>query len=153
MLKGNGHSFLAVVTADYGDRVYSFTMDCTAYPDGTVDFTIEEPASISGICGRVSQSGGKLIFDDQVLLFDSLTSSQITPAIAPYLMVKAIQGGYIRSTANSAETVDINIDDTFRAETYQTVLVLNNEGKPVTCEIFSNHRRILSIQVINFKPV
>lgn len=153
MSKGCGYTFAAAVTADYGDRLYSFTMDCTAKPDGTVEFVIAEPESISGIKGSVSQSGGKLWFEDTVLLFESLTSNQITPAIGPYLMVKAIQGGYIRSSFDKENLSEIKIDDSFRSEAYQVILTLDDNSLPTLCEIFSDNRRILMISVKNFEPL
>ena len=153
MTKGNGYSFTSSITADYGNRTYSFVMDCSALPDGTVNFEITEPESIRGIKGSVSQSGGKLLFDDTVLLFESLTSNQITPAIGSYLMVKAIQGGYIRSVCTQENCVEITIDDTFRSQAFQALLTLNSELVPQQCEIFFNNRRILSIQVENFEPL
>ena len=151
MTKSNGCSFVASVTADYGNRMYSFTMDCVAKIDGTVDFMITEPESIKGIKGSVSQSGGKLLFEDTVLLFDSLTSNQITPAIAPYLMVKAIQGGYIQSASSDNETVEITLNDSFRSEGFQAIVTLVDNCVPIRCEIFFNNRRILTISVKNFE--
>ena len=153
MTTGDGCAFSASVTADYGDRMYSFTMDCTAQADGTINFTITEPESISGIKGSISQSGGKLLFDDTVLLFESLTSNQITPAIGPYLMVKAIQGGYIRSVCTQKDSIELTIDDSFRSQAFQALITLSVDHVLQGGEIFFNNRRILSIQVENFEQV
>ena len=83
-------------------------------------------------------------------MFEPLTVGQLTPVIAPYLMVKAIQGGYIRYGNTGDDVCEYTIDDTFHSEAYQVILSVDKDLVPATCEIFWNNRRILSIQVENF---
>lgn len=153
MLSGEGCRFSASITADYADRIYVFKMDCTAQPSGTVGFTVMEPETISGISGEIAQEGGKLKFDDQALLFEPMVQGQLTPVIAPWLMVKAIQSGYIRSVSVKNDERELIIDDTFGNEAFQIVLLLDMDSTPEFCEIYHNQRRILSIKVENFKKV
>ena len=58
-----GCSFSAEITADYGDRTYSFQMSCSADVEGNLSFTVQKPDSISGIAGTISAAGGKLTFE------------------------------------------------------------------------------------------
>ena len=143
-------TFDAHVTADYGNRMYVFDVSCVAQSDGCVAFTVLKPETIAGITGSVSASGGKLTFDDTVLLFEPLTQGQITPAIGPWLMMKAIFGGYVRAVSDIKDGVEFNIDDTFKSESFQMTLKVNQEQEPIFCEIIWNNRRILSIQINNF---
>lgn len=153
LTKGEGVSFVAAVTADYGDRIYDFTMNCNADNTGAVDFTVVSPETINGISGSISEGVGKLTFDDKVLLFEPLTQGQLTPAIGPWLMIKAIQGGYIRSLADADDCREITFDDTLGSENYQLVLTLDKDQTPVFCQIFWNNRRILSLTISDFKDM
>lgn len=153
LTKGEGASFVTAVTADYGDRIYTFTMECVAKSTGAVDFTVVSPETISGIRGTVSEGVGKLTFDDKVLLFEPLTQGQLTPAIGPWLMIKAIQGGYIRSLADADDCKEITFDDTLGSENYQLVLTLGKDQTPTFCQVFWNNRRILSLTISDFKDM
>ena len=148
--KGERITFEANVTADYGDRIYTFSLMCVADPGGSVDFSIESPDTIAGITGSVSEGVGKLTFDDTVLLFEPLTQGQLTPAIGPWLMFNAVLGGYVRSASKGKDGTEVTIDDVFKSESFQTVLTLNQEQLPICCEIIWNNRRILSIEINNF---
>lgn len=151
--KGEGYSFCASVTADYGDRIYNFVMDCKALPTGNLEFTVTQPETINGVTGEVSREGGKLIFDEQVILFEPITQGQLTPVIGPWLLVKAVQGGYIRSVSENGTAKEVVIDDTYSNETFQVILTLQKDQNPAYCQIFWNNRRILSIEIENFKKL
>ena len=64
LLQANNCSFEAEITADYGDRIHIFTMDCMADRNGNITFTVTKPESISGIQGTLGGEGGKLTFDN-----------------------------------------------------------------------------------------
>ena len=148
---GQGCRFRAEITADYGDRIYCFTLDCQTNVNGDMDFAVVLPDTIAGICGEINQTGGKITFNDKVLLFDPLSQGQMTPIIAPWLMLRAIYGGYIRSVADSEQWIEATIDDSLGTEDFQAVIAFGKDMQPVCCEIFSNHRRILTVRVTNFE--
>ena len=150
MSKGS-FSFRAHILADYEDRIYEFTTDCIWMPDEGLTFTLVAPETISGIHGNVSQTGGKILFDDQILLFDGLSQGNITPAIGPWLMMKAITGGYVRSVCENP--VVISYDDSFQGEVLDLELTLNENNLPENCDIYLNSRRILSIRIEVVKEV
>jgi len=57
LLAAAGCSFDAVVTADYGDISYTFTMNCNVDDQGNLRFSVLEPETIAGISGVVSATG------------------------------------------------------------------------------------------------
>ena len=75
--RSEGCGFLATVTADYGDSVYTFSMDCTTDKEGNLTFAVTSPDTIAGITGKVSAAGGELTFDDKVLAFQTLRQRQL----------------------------------------------------------------------------
>ena len=73
----SGCSFSAEITADYGDRTFSFQMVCNADVEGNLTFAVQKPESISGITGTVSATGGKLTFENTVLAFSMMADGEI----------------------------------------------------------------------------
>ena len=74
--------FDAEITADYGDKTYTFAANCETGSDGSLSFTVTAPQTIAGICGSISADSGKLIFDGKALSFPLLADGQITPVAA-----------------------------------------------------------------------
>lgn len=146
-------SFQTVVTADYGEQVYTFSMDCTAGSDGAVRFTVTDPESIAGITGELSGEGGKLTFDDTAVAFDMLADGQISPVSAPWVLVKTLRGGYLAACAREGELLRLSIDDSYEADALRLDIWLDSEDHPVNAEILFDGRRILSMTVENFSIV
>lgn len=57
ILKAQGLSFDTDLTADYGDKLYTFSMHCTGDREGNLTFTVTAPETIEGIKGSISQQG------------------------------------------------------------------------------------------------
>ena len=70
LLKASECRFSCEITADYSDKVYTFSMDCQCDSQGDLTFAVTAPETITGITGKVSDAGGKLTFDDTALQFD-----------------------------------------------------------------------------------
>ena len=145
-----GCSFTAKVTADYGDKLYCFTMQCTSDTAGTVTFRVTEPESISGISGSISGTGGCLTFDETVLAFDLLADGELSPVSAPWLLVKTLRGGYLRACTKKAENLCLVVDDSYEEDALQLDILLNSDDLPQQAEILWQGRRVLSITVEDF---
>ena len=152
-LLASGCSFDATITADYGDKTHSFGVSCTADGQGNVTFTVTQPETIAGITGTISSEGGKLTFDDTALAFELLADGQVTPVSAPWLMMKTLRGGYVRSCGVEGEQLRLSIDDSHQEDALHLDYWLGEGDLPVRCEIVYDDRRILSLQVSNFTIV
>lgn len=150
ILKGSGCSFEAWITADYGEKIYSFGMNCRADETGTVTFEVTDPETISGITGTVSEEGGKLTFDDKALFFELLADGQITPVSAPWLFIKSLQSGYIKAAGQAGEGLCIQIDDNYADDALQLEILTDENDMPVRAELLWEGRRIVSVDVENF---
>lgn len=148
-LIGAGCTFQAQVTADYGDQIWNFMLECVMDSTGNLHFTVQSPKSISGIRGSISASGGKLEFDDTALAFPLLADGQLSPVSAPYILIKALIGGYITSAGQDGSYQRVTICDQYEEDAL-TVDVWLDGGTPVQAEILWDNRRILTIQVGNF---
>ena len=150
LLSGNGCEFQARITADYGDKLYSFTMNCKADATGRVDFTVVEPESIAGISGNLSSDGGNLTFDDQILSFAMIADGQITPVTAPWLFIRALQSGYIKGCGTTENGMHIQIDDSYLEDAMHVDIYTDQNEIPIRTEFLWRGRRILSMEMETF---
>lgn len=141
----------AVVTADYGDEIYTFRMECVASGDGDVTFKVTEPESIAGITGTLTGSGGKLTFDDQALAFDMLADGQLSPISAPWVFLKTLRGGYVTSCGTDGDEVRVSIDDSYEEDALHVDIWLDPQDAPVRAEFIYDDRRIISLDIENFR--
>ncbi|MBQ8880880.1 MAG: hypothetical protein IJ030_01725 [Oscillospiraceae bacterium] len=148
-MSANGCSFRATVTADYGEQIYVFKMDCQTDREGNLTFSVTEPTTIVGITGKITGTGGAITFDDKVLAFQTLADGQVTPVTAPWLFMKTLRSGYLKDTAATEAGFEISIDDSYAEESLQ--LRIRTEGElPVFAEIFWQSRRVLTLNVEDF---
>lgn len=149
VLREDGCSFTATVTADYGEQIYAFKMACKTDREGDLTFTVAEPATIAGITGKISGTGGTITFDDKVLAFQTIADGLVTPVTAPWLFMKTLRSGYLKDAAETEQGIEISIDDSYAEEALQ--LRIRTVGDlPASAEIFWQSRRILTIIVENF---
>ena len=143
-------TFDAVVTADYGDKVHTFSMNCHADTLGNVKFKVTEPENIAGISGTISKGSGKLSFDDQVLAFDILADELISPVSGPWVLIETLRSGFLTSCSTEGELLRVAIDDSYAEKALHLEVWLDSNDAPQQCEIYWQGRRLLSIDVKNF---
>ena len=148
---GDGCSFRCTVTADYGDSITEFTMDCVSSGNADMTFTVVQPETVSGITGKISQSGGALTFEDKVMLVQLLADGQLTPLCCPWLMLRTIQGGIIHASGKSGDGSDVIYDDVYASEPFQMYAQLDGSAIPQVCEFVWQGRRIMTVQVEDFQ--
>ena len=151
LLAASECSFRTEITADYGDKVHSFTMDNHSDGNGNVEFTVVGPDSISGITGSVGNSGGELTFDDTALAFPLLADGQLAPVTAPWLLIKTLRSGYLTSAGMEGALLRITIDDRYEEDALTADIWVNDENSPVRAEFSWQGRSILTIQVEDFR--
>ena len=142
--------FDADITADYGDEIYTFSMNCKADQQGNLTFTVTQPESIAGITGTVSAGGGKLTFDDQALSFALMADGQLTPVAAPWILLRTLRSGYLTSCGAEGEHLRLAIDDSYQEDALHLDIWLDKEDIPQRAEIVYDGKRILSLIVKSF---
>lgn len=149
-LLAQGVSFDAQITADYGDKTFTFSLNCQFDAQGNMTFTVCVPETIAGITGTVSATGGKLTFDDTALAFDLMADDQISPVSAPWVLIKTLRSGYLTSCALEGDNLRIAIDDSYEEDALHLDIWLDGNDLPVQGDIYWQGRRLLSIAVKNF---
>ena len=143
-------AFDAQITADYGDKLYTFMLHCQMDVSGDLTFVVIEPTGIAGISGKIDASGGKLTFDNVVLAFDMMADGQLTPISAPWVFATALRGGYITATGNDGKYTILTIRDSYAEDALTVDISLDAQQIPVCAQITWQDRRILSMVISNF---
>ena len=152
-LEKNGCEFSAVITADYGEYTYQFKLNCTVSTRGVIDFTVVEPETICGITGSLSEENGKLTFDDQVLLFPTLSEGLPSPISAPAIFIKSLRSGYICAAGQLESCILIQICDTYEDNSLRLDIITDNDSIPHSAEIYWDEYRSMTMNVENFRYV
>ena len=149
LIAAGGCRFRAQITADYGQEIQSFTLDCEADGEGVVSFCVVEPDTISDITGAMEGDEGTVTYDGLQLAFPLLVYERISPVSAPAMIVSCWQKEYILSAG---------YDDTLYRITYEKKI----QGKdllidtyfekdiPISAELCYNGHRILNVQITDF---
>lgn len=151
LLSAQGCSFSLGITADYGDIVQEFSMDCSADALGKVTFTVTEPETIAGITGTLSELGGELTFEDTVLHFKSMAEGTLSPVSAPWLLLRTLRSGCITSVCREAEQLRMSIDDSYADDALRLDIWLDEDKKPLRAEVLHDGLRILTLTVTSFR--
>lgn len=149
LLKAACCTFQAEVSADFGEKCYAFTMDCTADDKGNVTFCVTAPESIADITGEISAQAGKLTFDGTALDFGLLADGRLSPVSAPWVLMKALRSGCITGAGTDGDSLCLNISDSFAEDALKLDIWLGKDGLPRKADISSAGVRILSLSVEN----
>lgn len=144
-------SFRTIVTADYGDSVQKFAMDCTGDSKGNLRFAVAEPETIAGITGKIEDGDGYLTFDDTVLSFPLLADGRVSPVSAPWILLKTLRSGYLTACCKEEDKLHITVDDSYADDALKLEIWLDESQTPVLAEVYHEGGRILTMTVEGFK--
>lgn len=94
--EAEGCGFTAEITADYGEYIREFTLECRCTLDDC-GLTVVSPDNAAGITAVVSGDQAQVSFEDTILAVEQFSSRRLSPVAAPYLLMKAWSEGYISS--------------------------------------------------------
>lgn len=82
--------------ADYGQRIYDYTLDVSATAEETV-LTVTAPELIAGVTARLNAEKSFLEYDDVCIETGTLNEGGLTPLSAVPAILEAVRGAYITS--------------------------------------------------------
>lgn len=85
------------VTADYGQRVYTYTVDVSVTEEETV-ITVVEPQEVAGVTARLRSGQSMLEYDGLVLETGPLSDTGLTPLGAVPAMLDSARTGFMDSS-------------------------------------------------------
>ena len=151
LLTASQCQFETEVTADYGDKLFAFSAMCQMNSSGDLKFAITAPESIDGIAGIVSDKGGKITFDDMALSFPLMAEEELSPVSAPWIMIRTLRSGYLKTAGREEQCLRVTIDDSYEADALQVDIWLDEDNCPTRADILHDGSRILSLAVQNFR--
>lgn len=95
LLAADSCSGTVEVTADYGRRVYEFTLDFTWRREGETLLTLTTPEELAGLTARIAQGETRLEFDGIGLDTGELTGAGLTPMELVPALMEWTQTGYM----------------------------------------------------------
>lgn len=150
LLRSGSGTFDAVITADFGDILHVFKMNCQWDSSDNMKFCVLEPETIAGVSGIIYQNNGKITFDDKALLFDTMADGSISPVNAPWVVLLAMRSGYIKGAGSNPDGCIIQLNDSYKENALNVNLQINDDCIPAFAEIFYDGRRVVSINFENF---
>ncbi len=150
MKAAQGCQFDCNIIADYGNKSYTFSVECRGDQKGNVDFTVAGPDSISGISGTVTDGKGNLRFDGTALAFELLADGLLSPVSGPWVFLNTLRGGVVTSCGQEGALTRVTLDDSYQADALTVDLWLDGSNTPVQAEISWQGRRILTLVVTKF---
>lgn len=150
ILSSSSCNFEAIITADYGDVIYSFQMGCHVDEKGNLSFSVKDPESIAGITGQISKENAALTFDDKILAFPLLADGQLTPVSAPWIFYSTLRSGYISGCSCYGDGLCLYIDDSYEENPLHLEIYTDSQLTPIHADFFWNHQRVLSADIRYF---
>lgn len=95
-LENNGCAAKLNVTADYGQRVYTYTVDVTVTGEETV-LTVTQPQELAGVTARMIGKQSRLEYDGAILETGPLDGEGLTPLSAAPALLECARSGFIDS--------------------------------------------------------
>ena len=151
LLQASECTFDTIITADYGNKIQTFTMNCHGNSSGDIAFTVIEPHPISGISGKLTRDGGSFTFDDTALHYELMADDQLSPISAPWILINTLRNGYMTSACRDDGKIMLSIDDSFEEDALRLDIWLNSDNLPEKADILFDGRRILAISVDHFE--
>lgn len=153
LLQAEACSFHAEITADYGDSVQQFGLQCECRIDGTAQVELTAPETLTGICATVTDSGGTLQFDGMAIAFDLLAGGNVAPIGAPCIVTAAWTNAYISAVGKEGETRRCTYAYGYEERQLMIDCWFDEKNVPIFAEICYNNKTVLKIAITDFSYV
>ena len=90
-----GCAATAEITADYGQRVYEFTLEMRYEKDGEMVLTVTAPEDVAGVTARVRDGAATLEYDGASLETGQLDGQGLSPVSALPVLLECVRSGFI----------------------------------------------------------
>ena len=147
----------AVVTADYGLRVYDFVLDFVWRREGETVLTVTDPEELAGLTAVIEKGASRLEFQGVSLGTGDLTGEGLTPLEYPPAVMTYIVEGYMAECvfepAGERETLRILFRDPERKPQEGTECILwfdRETHKLLRAELSQDGYSVLNSGFVNF---
>ena len=142
----------AYLTADYGLRIYEYTMDFDYWPEGELELCLTAPENLAGIGVYLREGSAALRYDGMVVSTGPLTSGGLSPLEAVPSLLQTAVTGYVAESAfemlDGAQVLRISYrsPETQAGVGEEATLWFDLQtGLPLQGEIFSDGYRVIAV--------
>lgn len=146
LLAQNGCCFTAQITADYGERVWQYTLRCAASPEGTASFEVLAPEAIAGVTAGIDGADGRLRFDGAYVDFGLMADGELSPIAAPLTVFSCWAEQYIASAGGGC----VRYESGFGAKQLEVVTLFDEDNLPVKAEIYQQGTLLMTLDISDF---
>lgn len=148
LTEAGGCDFAAAVTADYGDYIRQFSLNCSA-EIGNTTLTVTAPDNAAGITAAVSGDKATVSFGDTILAVEEFSTRKISPMAAPYILERAWSTGYISSTGMDGEWEAVEYLLGYGSDQL-TILTCFSGQLPLRAEISDGESTLIICEITDF---
>ncbi len=146
-----------LLTADYGDRMYEYTVSFTWQQGGEMALEITAPQELQGVKARIAPGETYLEYDGASLETGPLDTMGLSPMAGAFETLKELQGGYIASACSERlgerDCLRLNLQDpqSQAGEGRGTVIWLEKESNQlIQSELTQEGATLLRCQFLSF---
>lgn len=151
LLAADHCTFAADVTADYGERVGNFVLECTYTPSSNeAELTVTAPESIAGISAAVDGETADVNFEDVSLELGTLAGGQVAPLQLPQLLGDAWTYGYVESQSEEGEGYLVTYRSGYDQEELLVFTRFDAEMTPFQAEIYCDGVCVLTAALTGY---
>lgn len=140
----------ANITADYGNKVYKFSVDSEITPEGTV-LKILAPEEIAGISAVISDDGTRLEYEGISLEFGEMANGNIMPVASAQMLYECWTSAYISAVGKDGDLERVTYLRGYEDNQLTVDTWFDSQGIPVYGEVLYNNRRCLSVEIETFE--
>ena len=141
--------FALDLTANYGDSIRQFTLDCQGQPGGETRLTILDPEIAQGITATVSGADANVSYDEAMLGVADFPTRPISPMATPYLLVTAWTEGYINALGKEGDLEEVHYLLGYGGRQVD-VTTWFQEELPVRAELTDGQQVLVSCEIRDF---
>ena len=151
LLRAGGCSLRLEATADVGDQVCVFVLDCVLGADCSAELTLREPETLEGITARIDGDTGSLRFDDVCVTFGLPADSRLSPMEAPGMLIRAWIEGYIASAGTEGEEGCAVYEVGYGPDACRVETRFDADGIPIRAELSLEGRVICKFEISEYQ--
>lgn len=137
LLAADNCTFTADVTADYGERVGNFTLECTYSPStNAAELTVTAPDFIAGISAAVDGEEADVTFEDVSLELGTLAGGQVAPLQLPQLLGDAWTYSYVESQSEEGDGFLVTYRSGYDQDELLVFTRFDSAMTPVQAEVY-----------------
>ncbi len=144
-------AYTAQVTADFGDRVFEFGLDCTYdSQENDAALTVTGPELIAGIAAEVDGERAQVSFEETSLELGTMAGGHVAPLQLPQLLGNAWAYGYVESQARAGDGWLITYRTGYGTEELLVCTRFDEALSPRQAEVYYDGTCVLTAEIDSF---